>query len=76
MVTVGVACTFAANGTVQVRRVQIGEQWHSVEQGRQWLDQHGRHVLIMLSNKEVCHIVLRPDTMTWEMKPHQIGTIV
>ncbi|HEX6383635.1 MAG TPA: hypothetical protein VF177_03095, partial [Anaerolineae bacterium] len=59
--TVGVECTFAANGTVRVKRLQLGEQWQPVEQGRQWLDQHGRHVLVMLPNNQVRQIVLRPD---------------
>jgi hypothetical protein len=67
MVTVGVDCTFTAAGNVQVRQVQIGEQWQRVGQGRQWLDQHGRHVLIMLPGSRVREIVLRPDTMAWEL---------
>jgi len=67
MVTVGVDCTFTAAGNVQVRQVQMDGRWQSVGQGRQWLDQQGRHVLIMLAGEWVREIVLRPDTMAWEL---------
>jgi len=67
MSTAAVDCIFAANGTVQVSRVQIEAGWRPVSQGRQWLDQFGRHVLIMLSGEEVREIVLRRDTLTWEI---------
>ncbi len=60
-------CTFKADGAVRVRRVEIEGSWWSVEQGRQWVDEYGRHVLIMLSNNQVREIVLRTDSMTWEM---------
>lgn len=68
MIIIGVDCTFSSGGTVRVNRIKIGEKWRSVGQGRQWLDQYGRHVLIMLDGNEVREIVLRPDTMAWEMK--------
>jgi len=64
---VGVECVFSADGRVQVRRVQIGGQWTAVGQGRQWVDQHGRHALILLSGGEVREVVLRPSTLTWEL---------
>ena len=69
MNTIGVDCTFAATGSVRVRRVQINGKWQSVEQGRQWLDQSGRHVLIMLNGNQVHEITLRPDHMAWEIGP-------
>ena len=69
MTTVGVDCVFSLNGSVRVRRVQINGKWQSVGQGRQWLDQYGRHVLVMNSGNEVREIILRPDTLTWELKP-------
>jgi len=68
---IGVDCTFSAEGAVRVRRVQVGEQWLPVEQGRQWLDQHGRHVLVMLPGNQARHIVLRPDTMAWELESNR-----
>ncbi|MCA9966241.1 MAG: hypothetical protein KC423_18455 [Anaerolineales bacterium] len=66
-ITIGVDCSFSANGTVRVQRVQIGAAWQVVEQGRQWLDMNGRHVLIMLPGQQAREIILRPDTLTWEM---------
>lgn len=65
---IGVDCLFSAGGTVQVQRVEINGQWQMVGQGRQWLDEDGRHVLIMLSTNQVRELVLRPDTLTWEMR--------
>jgi hypothetical protein len=52
---------------VRVRRVEVEGSWWSVEQGRQWVDEYGRHVLIMLPNNQVREIILRADSMTWEM---------
>jgi hypothetical protein len=52
---------------VRVRRVEMEGAWLSVEQGRQWVDEYGRHVLIMLPNNQVREIILRDDSMTWEM---------
>ena len=66
---IGVDCKFTENGTVRVRRVKMGKNWISVGQGRQWQDGNGRHVLIMLSNNGVREIVLRPDTLIWELLP-------
>lgn len=65
--TIGVECSFTANGTVRVRRVQMGEVWQAVEQGRQWVDLNGRHVLVMLPGQQAREIILRPDTLTWEI---------
>jgi len=67
-VRIGVECSFTENGTVRVRRIQLGKNWIGVGQGRQWQDGNGRHVLIMLSNQQTREIVLRPDTLVWEMK--------
>ncbi len=64
---IGVECTFAKNGRCHIKRVQIDEQWHTVEQGRQWLDQQGRHVLVLIPGRPVQEIVLKPDTLTWEL---------
>ena len=66
---VGVDCTFNADGTILVRRIFLDGRWVPVEQGRQWLDRHGRHVLIMFANGDTREINLRPDSMTWEILP-------
>jgi hypothetical protein len=64
----GVECTFAADGQVQVRRIKLEERWVAVESGRQWLDENGRHVLIMLPNNAVRELILRMDTLVWELQ--------
>jgi hypothetical protein len=67
MKPISVDCTFKTDGSVRVRRVEIEGAWWSVEQGRQWMDEYGRHVLIMLPNNQVREIILRADSLTWEM---------
>lgn len=67
MKTISVDCTFESDGTVRVQRVEIEGAWWSVGQGRQWMDENGRHVLIMLPNNQVREIILRADLLTWEM---------
>lgn len=64
---IGVDCQFEADGTLRVRRINFDGRWLVVEQGRQWKDHLGRHVLIMLPESGVRQIRLRPDTMTWEL---------
>jgi hypothetical protein len=66
---IGVDCQFESDGTLRVRRIFISGRWLAVEQGRQWQDHLGRHVLIMLPEGGVQRIRLRPDTMTWEILP-------
>jgi hypothetical protein len=66
---IGVDCLFEIDGTVRVRRVRVDDQWLPVDQGRQWLDHLGRHVLVMLPDGPAQAIRLRPDTMTWEISP-------
>lgn len=67
MKSISVDCTFETDGSIRVRRVEIEGSWLSVEQGRQWVDENGRHVLIMLPNNQVREIILRADSMSWEM---------
>jgi hypothetical protein len=71
MTMIGVDCTFSPDGTVRVRRVEMGGQWQMVEQGRQWLDDYGRHVLVMLPGSQAREIILRPNTLAWEVVPRQ-----
>lgn len=73
---VGVECTIAANGTVRVRRVHMAGRWRGVEQGRQWLADDGRHVLIRASGGQVRELILRPETLTWELAPARRETAV
>ena len=64
---VEVDCTFDETGRVRVRRVRLGRPWQPVEQGRQWADADGRHVLVMLDGA-VRELVLRADTLAWELR--------
>lgn len=65
---VGVDCRFAADGTVDVRRVYLDGAWQAVGQGRQWVDRAGRHVMVMLPGDRARELLLRSDTLTWELK--------
>ena len=67
MKTIGVACRFAEDGSVRVQKVQLNGRWQSVAQGRQWQDENGRHVLIMLAGEEVREIVLQAGSLQWGM---------
>ena len=67
MKTVGVECRFAEDGLVQVRKVLWNGRWQSVGQGRQWLDENGRHILVMLPGEEVRELVLQPGMLQWRM---------
>ena len=66
---VGVECRFLSDGRIEVQRLQIDGRWLAVEQGRQWLDREGRHVLIMIPGLSAQELILRPDTMTWKLRP-------
>ena len=76
MTSVGVECTFAQDGRIQIRRIELDGRWLAVEQGRQWQDQTGRHVLIMVPNEPVRELVLRPETLTWELRNGRAPTFL
>lgn len=65
---VGVACRFQWDGTVSVREIQMNGRWHAVEQGRQWVDGTGRHVLISLPDQSIRELLLQRDTLTWDLR--------
>ena len=73
MKSIGVDCRFAEDGSVRVRKVLWNGRWLSVGQGRQWLADNGRHVLIMLANEEVRELVLQVDTLRWAIVPRRRG---
>jgi hypothetical protein len=64
---VGVECRFMEDGTLMVKALQIDNYWQQVQQGRQWVDHKGRHVLIILPDEQTAELRLRPDTFTWEL---------
>jgi len=73
MERIGVDCRFEANGRVRVRRIRMGETWHTVAQGRQWQDDSGRHVLVMLAGERIEELLLSAEDLTWRlvMRPRQ-----
>lgn len=72
---VEVDCSFDEEGRVRVRRIRTGRPWQTVEQGRQWADAAGRHVLVMLPGG-VRELVLRADTLAWELRELPGGRMV
>lgn len=63
----GVDCVFDEEGMVRVRRIRVDEKWQPVAQGRQWHDEIGRHVLVMLHGQEVRELILPAQTLVWEL---------
>lgn len=66
---IGVECHFSADGRVHVRRIERDGRWLPVGQGRQWVDNQGRHVLVMLPDESVLEIVQQAETLTWVIRP-------
>ena len=72
--TVGVDCIIDQDGRVHIRRIQLKDQWLAVEQGRQWIDENGRHVLIDITGGDVQEILLSPHSLQWELVPRLSGS--
>ena len=47
--------------------MEIDGRWQAVGQGRQWLDEDGRHVLVMLPGDQIYKLTLRYGTLVWEL---------
>ena len=71
--TIGVDCIFDQDGRVRVRRVQIDDRWFPVEQGRQWTDEQGRHVLIIDSGGDAQEILLSSHSLQWHLVVKRTG---
>lgn len=71
MEPIAVDCLFTEDGSVRVRRIKRHDTWIPVTQGRQWQNDAGRHVLIMLYGREVREIFLNAHSLVWELKPAQ-----
>jgi hypothetical protein len=67
---IDVECSFEAGGGIRVRRLKLAGRWRTVEQGRQWQDAEGRHVLVMLPDPYPAarELVLRADNLSWELR--------
>lgn len=63
-----VDCRFLSNGIIQVRRIKHKDRWLPIEQGRQWTDQEGKHLLIRVGDASVQELLLRSDTLNWELR--------
>lgn len=68
MRSVGVDCSFDSSGRVRVRRIAFEGTWTPVAQGRQWLDEEGRHVLVMLPDEQIEELVLSARDLTWRVR--------
>ena len=68
MKQIGVKCRFSEDGSVRVYQIFLDQTWISVEQGRQWADRLGRHVLIIIPESGPVEICLCADTMTWQIR--------
>ncbi|HSM55337.1 MAG TPA: hypothetical protein VK879_04210 [Candidatus Sulfomarinibacteraceae bacterium] len=68
MESIGVECIVEEDGSVRVRRIRRNNVWEGVEQGRQWQDEEGRHVLLMLRGTTVREAVLSSDDLRWRLK--------
>ena len=61
-----VEARFDEDGTVYPRRFTINESWLNVSDvGRQWTDDAGRHVLVMVAGRQTYELVLRRQSLTW-----------
>lgn len=65
--TITVDCTISRNGRIWIHRIKPGDTWLIVEQGRQWHDDDGRHVLVMHSSGHVQELLLSSRTLRWEV---------
>ena len=65
---VGVACFFDEDGKITVRRIRMDNHWIEISQGRQWVDDKGLHVLIMLADDQVRELILKRSSMKWILK--------
>lgn len=67
-----VDCVISSDGRIRVRRIKLEGGWVSVEQGRQWEDEIGRHVLVMIGGTMVWELRLSRKTLRWTL--HKSGT--
>ena len=73
--SIGVECTFGADGRIKVQRIQLEGKWLPVGQGRQWSDENGRHLLIMLPNNQTRELLLQAKTLTWVLLPSRTAVV-
>ncbi len=73
--SIGVECAFRADGRIRVDRIQLDGQWLPVGQGRQWSDENGRHLLIMLPGSQTRELLLQAGALTWILLPGRAAVV-
>jgi len=59
---------FAQDGSVRPRRFTWEQHWLDVSDvGRQWEDETGRHVLVMVAGRRAFELLLRRDNLCWQI---------
>jgi hypothetical protein len=66
---IAVNCTFEPDGRIQLHRIKLADHWLNVQQGRQWTDEQGHHILVIIAGQEVQEILLSPTTLHWQIMP-------
>ena len=57
---------FEVDGTVRPRRFMLDQSWLNVSDvGRQWVQNEGRHVLVMVGGHQAFELLLRRASLTW-----------
>ncbi len=64
---------FHEDGRITVRRIKLDGSWHHVQQGRQWVDENGCHLLIMIPGRSVDELLFSRDTLHWQLLPRRSG---
>jgi len=63
-----VEARFESDGAVRPRRFTWGQSWLDVSDvGRQWVDQDGRHVLVMTAGLHAFELLLERESLTWRV---------
>lgn len=61
-----VVASFELDGAVRPRRFIWDQGWLDVSDvGRQWTDNEGRHVLVMVGGQQTFELLLRRASLTW-----------
>ena len=59
---------FADDGAVRPRRFTWDQAWLDVtDVGRQWVDETGRHVLVMVAGRRAFELLLDRITLKWRV---------
>ena len=63
-----VEARFDDDGAVHPRRVTWDQSWLDVSDvGRQWTDEAGRHVLVMVADRQTYELLLNRESLAWRV---------